>query len=99
MEMQNSDLLLYTILLGEGLAGGLQFTYTDGVPEGGFQEIARLGNLALVAEEQPGAGEDVPLFLLVDLRLDKDAAADQAALGIDPSLDIGHHRSLLRACR
>jgi beta-galactosidase len=43
VEMQNSDLLLYTILLGEGLAGGLQFTYTDGVPEDGFEEIARFG--------------------------------------------------------
>lgn len=43
VEMQNSDLLLYTILLGEGLGGGLQFTYTDGVPEDGFQEIARFG--------------------------------------------------------
>jgi hypothetical protein len=52
VEMQNSDLLLYTILLGEGLAGGLQFTYTDGVPEDGFEEIARLGRTIRAAGER-----------------------------------------------
>ncbi|MFL5822027.1 MAG: beta-galactosidase [Solirubrobacteraceae bacterium] len=43
VEMQNSDQLLYTMLFGEGLSGGLQFTYTDGVQEDGFTEMARLG--------------------------------------------------------
>lgn len=52
VEMQNSDLLLYTILIGEGLAGGLQFTYTDGVPEDGFEEIARLGRTIRAAGER-----------------------------------------------
>ena len=35
-----------------------------------------LWDLAFVGQEQPVAGEDVLLLLLVDLRLDKDAAAD-----------------------
>jgi Glycosyl hydrolases family 35 len=52
VEMQNSDLLLYTILFGEGLAGGLQFTYTDGVSEDGFQEMARLGRTIRAAGER-----------------------------------------------
>jgi beta-galactosidase len=52
VEMQNSDLLLYTILIGEGLAGGLQFTYTDGVPESGFGDIARLGRTIRAAGER-----------------------------------------------
>ena len=49
VEMQNSDQLLYTILFGEGLAGGLQFTYTDGVQEDGFAGMARLGRTILAA--------------------------------------------------
>jgi glycosyl hydrolase family 35 len=52
VEMQNSDLLLYTILFGEGLAGGLQFTYTDGVAEDGFAEMARLGRTIRAAGER-----------------------------------------------
>ena len=52
VEMQNSDLLLYTLLFGEGLAGGLQFTYTDGVPEAGFDQLARLGKTIHAAGER-----------------------------------------------
>ena len=52
VEMQNSDMALYTILFGEGLAGGLQFTYTDGVEEAGFSEIARLGRTIRAAGER-----------------------------------------------
>ena len=52
VEMQNSDLLLYTLLFGEGLAGGLQFTYTDGVPEAGFDKLARLGKTIHAAGER-----------------------------------------------
>ena len=52
VEMQNSDLLLYTLLFGEGMAGGLQFTYTDGGPDAGFGELARLGKTVHAAGER-----------------------------------------------
>lgn len=52
VEMQNSDPLLYTLLIGEGLLGGLQFTYTDGVPETGFDQLAILGKTIHAAGER-----------------------------------------------
>lgn len=48
-EMDNGDMRLYTVLIGEGLAGGLQFTYTDGVPEGAFDGLRRLGRTVQAA--------------------------------------------------
>jgi hypothetical protein len=42
-EMSNGDALLYIILLGEGILGGLQFTYTEGVADGTLPQMAVLG--------------------------------------------------------
>src|SRR5439155_17432965 len=61
----------------------------------GREEIAGLRDLAVMAQEQPAAREDALQFLAVDLRLDKDAAADQAALVIDETRDIARHTGLL----
>ena len=36
-----------------------------------------------MAQKEPAAGEDLLQLLLVDLRLDEDAPADQPAFGID----------------
>ena len=58
----------------------------------GRVEIAGLGDLALVAQEQPAAGEDLLLLLLVDLRLDKDAAADEPVVAVDQPFEIADHR-------
>src|SRR5215831_1156467 len=58
---------------------------------GGTEEVAGVGDLALVAQKQPAAGEDLRQLLLVDLWLDKDAPADQAALGIHQTPWVRHH--------
>jgi hypothetical protein len=42
-EMSTGDPLLYNILLGEGILGGLQFTYTEGVSDGTLGALAPLG--------------------------------------------------------
>jgi beta-galactosidase len=52
VEMQNSDPLLYTLLIGEGLSGGLQFTYTDGISETGYDQLALLGRTIHAAGER-----------------------------------------------
>jgi hypothetical protein len=42
-EMNNGDPLLYNILLGEGILGGLQFTYTEGVADGALDVLSVVG--------------------------------------------------------
>jgi Glycosyl hydrolases family 35 len=42
-EMSNGDAVLYNLLLGEGILGGLQFTYTEGVADGSLPALAPLG--------------------------------------------------------
>jgi hypothetical protein len=42
-EMNNNDIGLYDLLIGEGIVGGLQFTYTQGVPDDGIADLGRLG--------------------------------------------------------
>jgi hypothetical protein len=42
-EMNNGDALLYSVLLGEGVLGGLQFTYTEGVADGSLGVMTTLG--------------------------------------------------------
>jgi hypothetical protein len=42
-EMNNNDIGLYDLLIGEGVVGGLQFTYTQGVPDDGLVDLGRLG--------------------------------------------------------
>jgi hypothetical protein len=49
----------------------------------GGDEVARLRDLAFMAQEKPAARENPLQLLFVDLRLDKDAAADEAARHID----------------
>jgi hypothetical protein len=51
-----------------------------------------------VAQKQPATGEDPVHLLRVDLRLDKDAAADQAVLAIDQTAEICHHATPLCYC-
>src|SRR5262245_7735994 len=55
------------------------------------EEVAWLGDLTLMAQKQPAAGKDLRQPLLVDLWLDKDAPADQAALGIHQIPWVRHH--------
>src|SRR5439155_17522803 len=59
------------------------------------KEVARLRNLALMAQEQPAAGEDLLQLLLVDPRLDKDAPTDQTLFGIDQSECVCGHWAFL----
>src|SRR5207253_11523585 len=61
----------------------------------GRKEMAGLGDLALMAQKEPAAGEDPLQLLPVDLRLDKDAAADQAAVAVDETTDVAGHVILL----
>ena len=60
----------------------------------GREEIARLRDLAVVAQKEPAAGEDALQLLLIDLRLDKDAAADMPGAEIDQPVRIALHRHL-----
>src|SRR4029450_624524 len=55
------------------------------------EEVPRLGDLAFMAQKQPAAGKDLRQLLLIDLWLDKDAPADQAALGIHQTPCVRHH--------
>src|SRR4029453_18203848 len=61
------------------------------------EKVARLRNLALVADEEPGAREHALLLLTIDLIAHEDLAADDAALDVDqvlqgPRLRAGHAR-------
>ena len=64
----------------------------------GGEEVARLWYLALVAKEQPAASENPLQLLLVDLRLDEDAAADQPTIGVDQTGNVCRHITLLFHC-
>ena len=52
--------------------------------------IAGARDLAFVPDKQPGAREQFFEFLGEDAVIDKDFAADDAALGIDEAVSIGH---------
>ncbi|HUC04750.1 MAG TPA: beta-galactosidase [Acidimicrobiales bacterium] len=43
VEMNTGDVLLYNVLVGEGIYGGLQFTYTEGVVDGTLDVMEPLG--------------------------------------------------------
>ena len=62
---------------GVNLAGGVAGDEDGVLAHVGGEEVAGVGYLGLVAEEEPAAGEDALLFLLVDVGFDVDAAADQ----------------------
>jgi len=57
----------------------------------GTEEVAGVGDLALVAQKQPATGEDPLQLLRIDLRFDKDTSTDQAVLGIHQTPGIRHH--------
>src|SRR5262245_43399605 len=61
----------------------------------GAEEIARVSNLALMAEEQPAAREDLLQLLLVDLLVDEDTPTNEALLDIHQLFDVGRHGALL----
>src|SRR5947209_3415182 len=48
----DADALLYSILIGEGIAGGLIFTYTDGVPDDAVSALAPLGRTIRAAGDR-----------------------------------------------
>src|SRR5262245_28409774 len=58
----------------------------------GGKEIAGLRDLAVMAQKEPAAGKDPLQFLLINIRLDKDAATDQTLFGIDQSDRVNGHR-------
>jgi hypothetical protein len=53
----------------------------------GDEVVARLGNLALVPDEEPAVGEDLLLFLLVELLVDEELSADESLLHVDERLN------------
>src|SRR5262249_21140459 len=62
------------------------------------EEISGPRDLALVADEEPGAREDPLALLCVDLLAHEDLAADDPAVGIDQAVDaavaeLGHPSS------
>src|SRR5262245_7003122 len=77
----------------EGMDGALAVAYhQDRVfTHKRAEEIAGLGDLTLMAEKQPAAGEDLHQLLRVDLRLDEDATADQTLLGVHQLLYVRCH--------
>jgi hypothetical protein len=70
---------------------------------GGHEVISRFGELALVADKEPGTGEDLLLLLLVDVLVDEDLTADTTAVQIDQLLHgtgrcgVHHGHSPLRS--
>src|SRR5437667_315826 len=60
-----------------------------------YQDIAGLRDLAIVAQIEPAACKDPLQLLLVNLRLDKDAAADEAIAVIDQLAQLGGHSGCL----
>src|SRR5207253_8989823 len=53
------------------------------LPHTGSGEIARVGDLALVTDEQPGPCEEPLQFRVIDRVADEDLAAEPAGLQID----------------
>src|SRR5271169_5573409 len=56
------------------------------------EKIAGLRDLALMAQKEPAARENALQLLLINIRLDEDAATDEAILGIDQPERVGFHR-------
>ena len=52
-------------------------------PHTGDHEIAGIGDLALVAQEEPAAGEDLLQLHLVDFRVGVDLPADRPLLNVE----------------
>src|SRR5512138_3306310 len=70
------------------------------LPHSGRVEVARLGDEALVPDEQPGPREDFLQLLLVEIGINKNFAADEAPLRVNELVRIikaavrGHDRVL-----
>ena len=58
----------------------------------GGEEITGLRDLAVVAQKEPAAGEDPLQFLLINIGLNEDAAADETIFVIDQSVHVVHCR-------
>ena len=54
----------------------------------GGEEVAGVGDLGLVAEEEPAAGEDLLQFFLIDVILAEDSGADQSPVGVNQRVNI-----------
>ncbi len=65
------------------LAGAVATEDDQFLAHAGNEEIARVRDLALVADKQPGAGEQPLLLLRVDLVVDENLAADLPLAQID----------------
>jgi len=70
------------------------------------EEIARVGDLRLVAHEVPGAGEDVLELELVDLLVGENLSLDEAFVAVDEAKEVvgterfgGHFVRLSRGAR
>src|SRR5439155_15389391 len=65
----------------------------------GANEATRIGNLALMAEIEPAAGEEALALQLVDLAISKDATINETAFWINKRLDLHPNASLDSAIR
>ena len=68
---------------GADLAGAVAHHQHWVLAHPGGEEITRTRDLAVMAQEEPAARENPRQLLVVNLRLDKDAAAEEAVLEID----------------
>ena len=68
---------------GVDLAGAVAHHQHRVLAHVGGEEVAGVGDLCLVAEEEPAAGENLLQFLMVDGILAEYAGADQAPVNID----------------
>jgi hypothetical protein len=59
----------------------------------GREEIAWMGNLRLMTEKQPAAGEYPLLLLTIDIRIDEYSPADQSMFCINQVAKIAQHRN------
>ena len=57
------------------------------------EEVAGLGYLGLMTQEEPTPGKDALQLLLVDVLLDEDAPAEQTLLGGDQTCNINSRSS------
>ena len=57
----------------------------------GGEVVPGIGDLGLVAEEQPAAGKDLLQFLLVDVGLDEDFLVEHPPVGIHQTLYVRRH--------
>ena len=59
------------------------------MPQRARDHVARLGDLGLVPEEEPGPAEDLLHLELEDLRVGEDPPRDQPLIGVDERFEVG----------